>query len=79
MVNLCPRQKLELLPLDNNSIITNSWLAGFSDSDANFTISYILPVGENTNLIKNIKICAHGLDCHKDKIIPIVLILIIAI
>lgn len=33
-------ETLELLPLDNSNILSNSWLAGFSDSDANFYISY---------------------------------------
>ena len=31
---------LKLLPLNNSDILSNSWLAGFSDSDANFYLSY---------------------------------------
>ena len=33
-------ETLELLPLDYSNILSNSWLAGFSDSDANFYISF---------------------------------------
>lgn len=33
-------ENLKFLPLNNSDILSNSWLAGFSDSDANFYLSY---------------------------------------
>jgi hypothetical protein len=33
-------EKLELLPLDETNILNNSWLAGFSDADSNFSINF---------------------------------------
>ena len=43
------RETLELLPLDNSSILSNSWLVGFSDSDANFNISYSIGMSKENN------------------------------
>jgi hypothetical protein len=37
--NLFDNCTLECLPLDNSPIDSNSWLAGFSDGDANFSIT----------------------------------------
>lgn len=42
--------KLEVLPVDNSDIKKNFWFAGFSDSDANFLISFTI----KDSLIKNI-------------------------
>lgn len=33
-------EQLELLPLDVSNLSSNAWLAGFSDCDSNFLISY---------------------------------------
>jgi len=34
---------LSILPIDNSSLSSNSWLAGFSDGDASFNINISWP------------------------------------
>lgn len=47
--------KLEGLPLDDSDLTSNSWFAGFSDSDSNFKISFNLwETGEKRGIAKNI-------------------------
>jgi LAGLIDADG endonuclease. len=46
-------KNLELLPLDHSNILSNSWLTGFSDSDANFHISYSIKGQLRKSLLKS--------------------------
>ena len=43
---------IELLPLDNSDLNSNAWLAGFSDCDSNFLITY----SNSNGIAKDIKL-----------------------
>lgn len=45
-------EKLDLLPLDNSNLNLNAWLAGFSDCDSNFLITY----SNSNGIAKDIKL-----------------------
>jgi hypothetical protein len=62
------KELLYLLPLDNSSLISNSWLAGFSDGDANFNISIIWP-DNNKSKYGQIKLTFEIVQTRMDKIL----------
>lgn len=43
-------ENLDLLSLDNSDIMSNAWLAGFSDCDSNFLITYTNQLGIAKNI-----------------------------
>lgn len=45
-------EKLDLLPLDNSNLNSNAWVAGFSDCDSNFLITY----SNSNGIAKDIKL-----------------------
>jgi len=43
---------LECLPLDKSEIDSNSWLAGFTDADGNFSINIHQRKNKNTSRVQ---------------------------
>ena len=46
-------EKINILPAENSDILSNSWLAGYSDCDSNFLISFTT---SNLGIAKNIQL-----------------------
>jgi hypothetical protein len=46
-------EKIKVLPADDSNILSNSWLAGYSDCDSNFLISFTT---SNLGVAKNIQL-----------------------
>lgn len=49
-INIVHNTNIDKLPLDNSSIESNAWLAGFTDADGNFLISLEGVYGLNKSL-----------------------------
>lgn len=46
-------EKIKILPVDDTNILSNSWLAGYSDCDSNFLITFTT---SNLDIAKNIQL-----------------------